>query len=114
VRALKSDYADLLDIDDESGEIDKKSIEKALKAIKNAEPNLFKKGSGKAKDDDVDDEDIDIDIDEDENEDDEDNSFKGKKPGGGSSTSKKIKDFDKKKAEALEMIGIVKKEAGGK
>lgn len=95
VRALRMDYMDLVEIDDETGEVDTKTVEKALKRIKDAEPNLFKTVDGGEGD-----------------EGDDDNGgagegFKSKAPGGsGTGGSKKDKDYAAKKAKALEMLGI--------
>ena len=46
VRALNLDYSDLLEYDDETGALNQKSVEKALKRIAAAEPNLFKTPEG--------------------------------------------------------------------
>lgn len=81
VRALQSDYMDYIEIDDESGEIDKKSVDRALKKCFDAEPNLFKDQNNPKGTD-----------------------FKGKGPGGGSGAPDSK--HAAKKAEALEMLGL--------
>lgn len=96
VRALKLDYMNLIDVDDETGDIDAKSIDRVLRRIKEAEPNLFKAT---------------------EDADDEDNegagddditgaAFKGKGPKGGGEGGGKDKDFAAKKAAGLAMLNI--------
>lgn len=94
VRALKLDYMDLVEVDEETGEIDTKTVEKALKRIKDAEPNLFKEVDGG----------------EDGEEGDESNQsggFRSKTPGGaGGGMSAKDKAYAANKAKALEMLGI--------
>ena len=85
VRALRLDYMDGIDYDDETGEVDTKSVSRALKKVHESEPNLFKVT---------------------ENDDTDNNDFKGKGPGGGAGGVSK--DHDAKKAQALEMLGIKK------
>ena len=85
VRALRLDYMDDIDYDEETGEVDTKSVSRTLKKVHETEPNLFK------------------DVDPDDNKSD---SFKGKGPGGGAGGGNK--DHDAKKAQALEMLGIKK------
>ena len=85
VRALRLDYMDDIDYDEETGEVDTKSVSRTLKKVHETEPNLFK------------------DVDPDDNKGD---SFKGKGPGGGAGGGNK--DHDAKKAQALEMLGIKK------
>lgn len=85
VRALRLDYMDGIDYDDETGEVDTKSVSRALKKVHESEPNLFKVT---------------------ENDDTDNNDFKGKGPGGGAGGGSK--DHDAKKAQALEMLGIKK------
>lgn len=85
VRALRLDYMGDIDYDDETGEVDAKSVSRALKKVHESEPNLFKAveddpGTTKPGD------------------------FKGKGPGGGTGGSGK--DHDAKKAQALAMLGI--------
>jgi len=99
VRALRLDYMDLVEIDDETGAVDTKSVERAIARIKAAEPNLFKA----VKDDE----------DEDDDLSNQGAGFTGKTPGGSNHTGKE-KEFDVKKAKALEMLGIVQnKNTGG-
>ena len=97
VRALSSDYKHLIDIDDESGDVDIKTLERAITKLKVDEPYLFKaeddnnggeegKGGGNTK------------------------GFQGKGPGGGSGSDKGLKDQDAKKAKMLEMMGIKQEE----
>lgn len=85
VRALRLDYMDDIDYDEETGEVDTKSVSRTLKKVHETEPNLFK------------------DVDPDDNKGD---GFKGKGPGGGAGGGNK--DHDAKKAQALEMLGIKK------
>ena len=85
VRALRLDYMDGIDYDDETGEVDTKSVSRALKKVHESEPNLFKVT---------------------ENDDTDNSDFKGKGPGGGGGGGSK--DHDAKKAQALEMLGIKK------
>lgn len=87
VRALRLDYMDAIDYDEDTGEVDVKSVSRALKKVHESEPNLFKA---------VDDTDPD----------DKGDSFKGKGPGGGAGGSGK--EHDAKKAQALAMLGINK------
>lgn len=93
VRALKLDYMDLVDIDDD-GKVDAKTVDRALKRIVSAEPNLFK-GDGSDEEDDE------------GNDNNAAGGFKGKAPGGGAgSGSSKSTDLDKKAAEAMKLMGI--------
>ncbi|AYP68439.1 hypothetical protein HWB91_gp69 [Bacillus phage vB_BboS-125] len=97
VRALNMDYADLLEYDDETGAIIQKSVDKALKRIATAEPNLFQAPEGEGtegggnNDDDL-----------------GGGTFKGKPPGGAGTggSNKEAEKLAKKKAEALAMLGI--------
>lgn len=91
VRALMADYMELLEEGDE-GQYTDKSIDKAIKRIAEVEPNLFKQKDG-----------------DDGEGGDNGDGFRGKPPGGGSpGNDKKAADRAKKKAEALEMLGIKK------
>jgi hypothetical protein len=97
VRAL-DDYKDLLEFDDEDGSLLPKSVEKALKRVAQAEPNLFN-----AADDDNDE----------GSGTDQQGGFKGKKPGGsgtGSGTSKDDKKYEANRKRALEYLGLDKKD----
>lgn len=85
VRALRLDYMAGIDYDEETGEVDIKSVSRALKKVHETEPNLFKAT---------------------DTEDNENNDFKGKGPGGGAGGGSK--DHDAKKSQALEMLGIKK------
>lgn len=85
VRALRLDYMDGIDYDEETGEVDIKSVSRALKKVHEIEPNLFKAT---------------------DTEDNENNDFKGKGPGGGAGGGSK--DHEAKKSQALEMLGIKK------
>ena len=89
VRALKSDYADLLEVDDESGELDSVTVDKALKKVRDAEPNLFKEVEGG----------------------DEGNKGGqgGRGPRGGSAGSGTNDDLAAKKLKGLELMGYGKK-----
>jgi hypothetical protein len=96
VRAIKSDYADLLEYDDESGALDIKSVHKAMKRITEVEPNLFNTaGAGSEEDEDLEDKGTD---------------FSGKPPGNaGGASSKSQKEAAKlaaDKAAALAMMGL--------
>lgn len=84
VRALRIDYMDAIDYDEDTGEVDVKSVSRALKKVHESEPNLFKAV-------------------EDTDPEDKGDGFKGKGPGGavGSGT-----DHDAKKAQALAMLGL--------
>jgi hypothetical protein len=88
VRALKLDYMDLVEIDDESGEATTKSVETALKRIAQAEPNLFEATEGGE---------------EGAGDDEGGTGFKGKGPGGGTAGGS-TKDLEKKRAEAKTML----------
>lgn len=92
VRALKLDYMDLVDVDDE-GVVDAKTVDRALRKIHDAEPNLFKDDEGDGSDE--------------GNGNNAAGGFKGKGPGGGTSGGGKGDSLDKKKAEALALMGIV-------
>lgn len=95
VRALKLDYMDLVDIDDE-GKVDSKTVDRALRKIRDAEPNLFKADEGDGESDEGDDNNA-------------AGGFKGKGPGGGTSSGSKKTDLDKKTAEAMALLGITTK-----
>jgi len=104
VRALNADYADLLDFDEETGQLDPKSVNKAIKKIAEVEPNLFKTATKE--------EEQDEDDDQDDLEGGQGGNFSGKPPGGaGAGTGKQKKEADKLaagKAAALELLGIKK------
>lgn len=88
VRALRQDYMDAIDYDEDTGDVDVKTVSRALKKVYESEPNLFKPA------DDVDT----------TNKDDKTDGFKGKGPGGGAGGSGA--DHDAKKVQALAMLGI--------
>jgi hypothetical protein len=99
VRALNYDYKDLLEFDDDN-QLVAKSVDKALKRVAEAEPNLFKAienqegGAGGTGDDDK-------------------GNFSGKGPGGaaaGGGGSDKDKKYAANKSRAMEMLGLVKKD----
>lgn len=92
VRALNSDYAGLLEFDDESGELVQSSVQKALKRVAAAEPNLFNNPEGKT--------------DEDEGGGNPKPGFSGKAPAGGGQGSGTPEKQAKMKADALEMMGF--------
>lgn len=94
VRALKLDYMDLVEIDDE-GKVDSKTVDRALRKIYDAEPNLFNKEDGDGAGDNTD-----------PNK--GGTGFKGKGPGGGTGGGGKGDDLDKKAAEALTLMGFKK------
>jgi hypothetical protein len=111
VRALRLDYMDLIEIDDE-GTVDQKSVRKALRKIADTEPNLFKDPeSGSAEEDE-------------ENGgqgsqstkgQSEQHSFSGKPPGGGgvTGTGAKAKEYQANAARAHEILvsqGLIPKE----
>lgn len=90
VRAL-ADYSDHIEYDDE-GKLIGKSVEKAIRKMAEAEPNLFAAVEG-----------------DDNNDDGEGGTgggFKGKPPGGGNPPAGAAAKFAAKKSEALEMLGI--------
>lgn len=94
VRAIKLDYLDGIEFDDETGTVDTKSLSRAIRKVHDNEPNLFKAVGA---------------------DDDPDNSgsgssggFRGKGPGGAG--GKKDAELEAKKAEALAMLGIKKEE----
>lgn len=91
VRAIRSDYMESIDFDEETGTADVKSVSRVLRKVVEVEPNLFSKSE-----DDLD------------GKHDTGNTFKGKGPGGAGATGNK--DKDAKKAEALAMLGIKKDE----
>lgn len=86
VRALRSDYMDAIDYDEDTGEVDVKSVSRALKRVHESEPNLFKPVE-----------------DDDPNKADK-GGFRGKGPGGGAGGAGT--DHDAKKAQALAMLGL--------
>jgi len=90
VRALMADYIDLLEENDEGDGYTPKSIEKAIKRISEAEPNLFQAQDG-----------------DDEDGDEQKPGFRGKPPGGPGERKKgKDADFDKKKSAMLNLMGL--------
>lgn len=93
VRAIKLDYLEGIEFDDETGTVDAKSLSRAIRKVHDNEPNLFKAvgsddpdngGSGSS------------------------GNFRGKGPGGVG--GKKDAEMEAKKAEALAMLGIKKEE----
>lgn len=92
VRAISADYLDAIEFDDETGTADAKSVARAIRKVHDAEPNLFKTidspdgtengGTGST------------------------GGFRGKGPGGVGGT--KDAELEKKKAQALELLGIKK------
>ena len=88
VRALRLDYMDAIDYDEDTGDVDIKTVSRALKKVYESEPNLFKP----------------VDDPDNASKDDNTNGFKGKGPGGGAGGSGT--DHDAKKAQALAMLGI--------
>lgn len=89
VRALKADYMDLVEIDDENG-VDAKTVDLALKRMFTAEPNLFKQDDGNGG----------------EGNGGTGGGYKGKGPGGGAGGDDKGGEMAKKKAEAMALMGI--------
>lgn len=93
VRALNLDYTDLLEYDDETGTLNQKSVDKALKRIATAEPNLFKTPEGESGAGGTDNQ----------------GGFKGKPPGGaGAGGGNDAEKQAQLKANALAMLGITK------
>lgn len=88
VRAIRSDYMDGIDFDDEAGTADAKSVSRVLRKVVESEPNLFNK------------------TDDNDNEGGQGGAFRGKGPGGAGGAAGK--GHDAKKAEALAMLGINK------
>lgn len=86
VRAIRSDYMDGIDFDDETGTADVKSVSRVLRKVVEAEPNLFTKTDDQGQQ--------------------TEGTFKGKGPGGTGGTGKD--NVEAKKAEALAMLGIKK------
>lgn len=94
VRAIRMDYLDGIDFDEETGTVDAKSLSRAIRKVHDSEPNLFKEvgadegdgngGSGSS------------------------GSFRGKGPGGAG--EKKDAELAAKKEQALAMLGIKKEE----
>lgn len=101
VRALNADYADLLEYDEETGELEGKSVQKAIKRIAEVEPNLFKQPEGGEDEED------------DQEELDGGTGFAGKTPGGAAAgKGKQQKEATKlatTKASALELMGLADK-----
>lgn len=87
VRALRLDYMDAIDYDEDTGEVDAKSVSRALKKVHESEPNLFKMAEEEGTD--------------------KGTGFKGKGPGGGAGSTG---DNDEKYAQSLAMLGITKNE----
>lgn len=91
VRAIRSDYMESIDFDEEAGTADAKSVSRVLRKVVEVEPNLFSKSE-----------------EDPDGKHDTGNTFRGKGPGGAGATGNK--DKDAKKAEALAMLGIKKEE----
>lgn len=94
VRAIKLDYLDGIEFDDETGTVDAKSLSRAIRKVHDNEPNLFKA--------------VGSDDDPDNGGSGSSGSFRGKGPGGVG--GKKDAEMEAKKAEALAMLGIKKEE----
>lgn len=92
VRAINSDYLESIEFDEENGTADAKSVSRAIRKVHDAEPNLFKT----------------VDNQDDGTGTGSSGGFRGKGPGGAGGT--KDAEMEAKKAEALEMLGIKKKE----
>lgn len=86
VRALNADYTDLLEYDEETGALLPESVERALKRIAKAEPNLFN-------------------VTTEDEEGGKDTGFGGKPPGGAGTPPAKKSDQDAKVAEMLTHMG---------
>lgn len=91
IALMKSDYSSLIDyLDEETGEIDVKSVDRAFKRMQLDEPTLFAS--------------------EDEgNKGDKGGNFRGKGPGGAGAAAGDDKGHDANKARALEIMGLNKK-----
>lgn len=93
VRAIRMDYLDGIDFDEETGTVDAKSLSRAIRKVHDSEPNLFKEvgaegdegGNGGSS-----------------------GGFRGKGPGGAG--EKKDAELAAKKEQALAMLGIKKEE----
>lgn len=91
IALMKSDYAHLIDfLDEETGEVDLKTVDRAVSKLKLDEPTLFKSDDGKG-------------------EGDKGKDFRGKGPGGTGAAGEGDKGHDANKARALEMMGYAKK-----
>lgn len=94
VALIKSDYAHLIEYrDEDTGEIDTKSVDRIVKRMQLDEPTLFKTAEG----------------DDNKNKGGEGDGFRGKGPGGSGSSGSGDKNHDTNKARALEMMGLGKK-----
>lgn len=102
VRALKADYADLIEFDEDTGNVVNKSIEKAVRRVAESEPNLFHAPE------DGDDGEGDGDDGTDPNgkrNGDDGKGFRGKPPGGGNPPSKNAA-YEVNKKAGLVLLGI--------
>lgn len=100
VRALNADYRDMLEYDEETGILDPKSVQKALRRIAESEPNLFHAADTGGSDEEEDK----------GGEQQQGSNFRGKTPGGaGGGSDKQTKEAAKlatQQAKALELMGI--------
>lgn len=103
VRAIKADYADLIDYDEDTGLVVGKTIEKAVRKVAETEPNLFHAPEAGDGDGDGDGDDGDGN----EGDGDEGPTFKGKAPGGGPPANKQAQ-YDALKKQGLALMGIKK------
>lgn len=88
VRAIRLDYMDTIDYDEDTGAVDAKSVSRALKKVNESEPNLFKLPEEGGTDGAA--------------------TFTGKAPGSGSGSTTAAQDA--KRAQARDMLGIPKTE----
>jgi hypothetical protein len=95
IALLKSDYATMIDyLDEETGEIDIKSVDKAFRKMQIDEPTLFKT------------DDADNNNQQSRQQQKPGSTFQGKGPGGNGGGASENKDHDAKLAAAKEMMGI--------
>ena len=93
VRAIRMDYLDSIDFDEETGTVEAKSLSRTIRKVHDNEPNLFKEVGAD---------------DSDNSSSGSSGSFRGKGPGGAG--EKKDAELAAKKEQALAMLGIKKEE----
>lgn len=92
VRAILADYKDLIEYDDETGALDRKSVKKAVKRVTENEKNLFQNPEG----------------DDEGQGNNNEPGFKGKGPGGAAGGDKNKNKTAADTKEALALMGIKK------
>jgi hypothetical protein len=104
VRALKADYVDLIEFDDDNNVV-QKTVSKAIRRVADSEPNLFEQDDEGGE---INDDDLDGTRRKGTDTDDDGPGFRGKGPGGtpGASAATKQKQYEAKKKEALDLLGI--------